>query len=49
VDWIEKEDVQKEMRRKIKDGLRDAGFPADEIEKAAREFLELARARFGRT
>jgi type I restriction enzyme R subunit len=48
VDWIEKEDVQKEMRRKIKDGLRDAGVPPDEIEKAAREFIELARARFGK-
>lgn len=46
VDWIEKEDVQKEMRRKIKDGLREAGFPADEIERAAREFLELSRRCF---
>lgn len=44
VDWIEKEDIQKEMRRDIKDLLRREGFSPGEIEFFTRELLELARA-----
>jgi len=46
IDWVEKEDVQKEMRRGIKNLLRKIGFPADKLEFFTREVLEVARARF---
>lgn len=46
IDWSEKEDIQREMRRKVKDCLRAAGFPFEILELLAREVLELARARF---
>lgn len=46
IDWINKEDVQKEMRRDIKNVLRKIGFPPDRLELFTREVLELARVRF---
>lgn len=46
VDWIEKEDVQKEMRRGTKELLRAKNFPEDKLELLVREILEVARARF---
>jgi len=46
IDWIDKEDVQKEMRRDIKSILRKIEFPSDKLEFFIREVLELARARF---
>jgi len=46
IDWIDKEDIQKEIRRDIKNMLRKTGFPPDRLELFAREVLELARARF---
>lgn len=46
IDWIEKEDIQKDMRRDIKSLLRAIGFPARKLEFFTREVLELARARF---
>jgi type I restriction enzyme R subunit len=46
IDWMVREDVQKQMRRKIKDLLRSAGFPYDELEAFTRELMDLARARF---
>ena len=46
VDWTEKEDVKKEMRREIKDLLRKIRFPAEEIERFVRELIELAEKRF---
>lgn len=45
VDWTEKEDVQKEMRREIKNILREIKFPEDKREFFTREALELARVR----
>ncbi len=45
VDWTEKEDVQKVIRREIKESLRKIGFPTDKLEIFAREILELARVR----
>ena len=45
IDWVDKEDVQKEMRRNVKNCLRKVEFPPDELEPFTREVLELARAR----
>jgi type I restriction enzyme R subunit len=45
IDWTEKEDVQKEMRREIKNILREIKFPEDKREFFTREVLELARVR----
>jgi len=46
VDWCEKEDIQKEMRREIKDRLREIGFHDRKLDFFTREIMELARARF---
>jgi type I restriction enzyme R subunit len=46
VDWAEKEDVKKEMRREIKDLLRKINFRAEELERFVRELIELAEKRF---
>lgn len=46
IDWVEKEDIQKEMRRDIKNRLREISFPDRKLELFTREVLELARARF---
>jgi type I restriction enzyme R subunit len=45
IDWVDKEDVQKEMRRNVKNCLRKVEFPPDKLELFTREVLELARAR----
>ena len=45
VDWTEKEDVKKEMRREIKDILRKIHFPDEELELFVRELIELAEKR----
>ena len=45
IDWIEKEDAQKEMRREIKNILREIKFPEDKSELFTREALDLARVR----
>jgi type I restriction enzyme R subunit len=46
VDWTEKEDVKREMRREFKDLLRKINFPDEEIEIFVRELIELAEKRF---
>lgn len=43
IDWTEKEDVQREMRREVKRLLREKGFQEDQVEPLAREILNLAR------
>jgi type I restriction enzyme R subunit len=43
IDWTTKEDVQREMRRRIKRRLRAADFPRERIEAAATEILDVAR------
>ncbi|HDO22868.1 MAG TPA: type I restriction endonuclease subunit R [Nitrospirae bacterium] len=48
IDWIHKEDVQRQMRRQIKRHLRAAGYKLDEIEPLTTELMELARVRLGR-
>jgi len=45
IDWCEKEDIQKEMRREIKDRLREIGFHDRKLDFFTREIMELARAR----
>lgn len=45
VDWIQKEDVQREMRRDIKNILREIKFSENKRELFTREVLELARVR----
>jgi type I restriction enzyme, R subunit len=48
VDWVTKDDVQKEMRRVIKRQLRAAGFAADKIDPTAESVVDLMRRRRGR-
>lgn len=48
IDWIHKEDVQRQMRRQIKRHLRAAGYKLDEIEPLTTGLMELARVRLGR-
>jgi len=48
IDWIHKEDVQREMRRQIKRHLRVAGYRIDEIEPLTLRLMDLAKARIGR-
>jgi len=43
IDWTEKEDVQREMRREVKRFLRAKGCPEDQVEPLTREILNLAR------
>ncbi len=43
LDWVNKEDVQREMRRKIKRQLRLAKCPLDKIETLAVEIMDWAR------
>ena len=48
VDWWQKDDVQREMRKKIKRRLRDARVDADAVESLAADIVDLARVRTGR-
>ena len=48
IDWMHKEDVQRQMRRQIKRHLRAAGYKLDEIEPLTTGLIELARVRLGR-
>lgn len=48
IDWVHKEDVQREMRRQIKKHLRIAGYRFDEIEPLTLRLMDLAKARLGR-
>ncbi len=43
IDWTEKEDTQREMRREVKRLLRSKGFQEDHLEPLTREILNLAR------
>lgn len=46
VDWQLKEDVKREMRRKIKRILRASSYPKENIEAVTVKIMDLARARF---
>jgi type I restriction enzyme R subunit len=43
IDWTEKEDIQREMRKEVKRLLRSKGFQEDHLEPLTREVLNLAR------
>lgn len=47
VDWTRKDDVQREMRRKIKRHLTSVGYTAEHVELLAQTILHLLRVRDG--
>jgi type I restriction enzyme R subunit len=48
VDWTKKDDVQREMRKRIKRQLRAAGFQDEKIESTAEAVVDLLKRRRGR-
>lgn len=48
VDWIQKDDIQREMRRRIKRQLRAAGIEPDRSEALATAILDIARSNIRR-
>jgi type I restriction enzyme, R subunit len=48
VDWWQKEDLQREMRQKIKRQLRASGLDGTHIEKLAGDIVDLAKVRVDR-
>jgi type I restriction enzyme R subunit len=48
IDWTQKDDVQREMRRQIKRHLRATGYEADRIEALTAQLMDLARARLAK-
>lgn len=48
VDWINREDVQREMRRLIKRQLRAAEYPTDKVDGLAEDIVDLLKRRHGR-
>jgi type I restriction enzyme R subunit len=47
IDWTTKDDVQRLMRRRIKEKLRATGYQLDELEPLTLRLMELARHRLG--
>ena len=45
VDWWQKDDVQRQMRSRIKRQLRASGLAAEEVERLAAEIVDLAKVR----
>ncbi|MDE2659146.1 MAG: hypothetical protein OXI45_02955 [Acidobacteriota bacterium] len=48
VDWWEKDDVQRQMRSKIKRHLRGSGMEPDSVEHLASEIVDLTKVRTDR-
>lgn len=46
VDWHQKEDVQRQMRRSIKEQLRSLGLDALKVEATTAKIMDIARARY---
>lgn len=46
VDWHQKEDVQRQMRRAIKEQLRNLGLNAQKVEATTAKIMDVARARY---
>lgn len=42
IEWAEKEDVKREMRKRIKRQLRESKCPKDKIEGLTQQLLDLA-------
>ena len=48
VDWWQKEDLQRQMRSRIKRQLRASGMAAEAVEPLAAEIVDLAKVRSDR-
>ncbi|MGB8952293.1 MAG: type I restriction endonuclease subunit R [Candidatus Aminicenantales bacterium] len=48
IDWLHKDDVQRQMRRQIKGILRTRGYQFDEIETLTAKIMDLVRVRLAR-
>ncbi len=48
IDWTQKDDIQRRMRRKVKRKLRDIDCPVEKIEPLTLNLLDLARVRMKR-
>jgi type I restriction enzyme, R subunit len=48
VEWVHKDDIQREMRRLIKRQLRAAGTPPDEFDAVSASILEMLKVRRSR-
>ena len=48
VDWWEKDDVQRQMRRGIKRHLRAGGLGSEAVEKLATDIVDLTKVRADR-
>jgi type I restriction enzyme R subunit len=48
VDWVSREDIQKDMRRLIKRQLRASQVPEDKLEGVAEQVVDLLKRRHGR-
>ncbi len=48
IDWIHKDDIQREMRKKIKGILRSKGYSFEEIETLTVQIMDLARVRLAK-
>lgn len=48
IDWVRKDDVHREMRKKLKRQLRAAGYAAEQTETIAAQLVELLKVRKGR-
>ena len=47
MDWQLKDDIQRQMRSKIKKQLRASGMKGDDVEKLATDIVDLAKVRKG--
>lgn len=47
VEWKEKDEVKRQMRREIKKHLRASRFPADRLEGLTQQMMDLARIHYG--
>ncbi len=47
IDWTRKDDVQRQMRQKVKRHLRAAKYEAEKIETLAGRIVDLAKVRRG--
>ena len=48
IDWVHKEEIQREMRRIVKRRLRLSNWPVDQLEETTTEIMDLARVRLTR-
>ncbi|MDX8047289.1 type I restriction endonuclease subunit R [Gracilibacillus sp. S3-1-1] len=46
IDWVEKEDVRREMRKKLKKQLRASSVPSKQVEQVARQLMELGEVHY---